>query len=51
MPTQLRLNGLSGNLQDSESWNRQQALEMIRQTVTQSLASLTPEQQRTYLRL
>ncbi|KAA6194007.1 NEL-type E3 ubiquitin ligase domain-containing protein [Pseudomonas lactis] len=51
MPTQLRLNGLSGNLQDSESWNRQQALEMIRQTVTQSLASLTPDQQRTYVKL
>ncbi|WP_347170424.1 hypothetical protein AAHI06_06570 [Pseudomonas salmasensis] len=51
MPTQLRLNGLSGNLQDSESWNRQQALEMISQTVTQSLASLTPDQQQTYVKL
>ncbi|MEZ0544236.1 NEL-type E3 ubiquitin ligase domain-containing protein [Pseudomonas sp. Env-37] len=51
MPTQLLLNGLSGTLQDSESWNRQQALAMIRDTVAQTLASLTPTQQREYVKL
>lgn len=51
MPTQSLLNGLSGNLQDSESWNRQQALEMIRHTISQTLASLTSDEQRAYVRL
>lgn len=51
MPTDLLLNGLSGNLQSSESWAQQQALDMLRQTLKRTLASLTPAQQRDYVRL
>lgn len=51
MPTHQLLNGLSGNLQSSESWARQQALEMLRDTFARSMGSLTPAQQRDYVRL
>ncbi|NVZ18267.1 NEL-type E3 ubiquitin ligase domain-containing protein [Pseudomonas costantinii] len=51
MPTRPPLNGLSGALQSRESWDRQQALEFIRHTVARALASLTPSQQRDYVRL
>lgn len=51
MPTHLLLNGLSGNLQSSESWARQQALEMIRETLARTMSSLTPQEQRDYVRL
>lgn len=51
MPTHLLLNGLSGNLQSSESWARQQALEMIRTNLARTMSSLTLPQQRDYVRL
>lgn len=51
MPTHQLLNGLSGNLQSSDAWGQQQALEQIRRTLTRTLDSLTPDQQRTYVRL
>lgn len=51
MPTHELLNGLSGNLQSSESWSRQQALDMIRSTLARSLGSLSTSEQREYVRL
>ncbi|TFY92712.1 hypothetical protein DYL59_01775 [Pseudomonas kairouanensis] len=51
MPTPSPLNGLSGHLQSSDSWGQQQALELLRQILTQSMASLTPTQRRDYVRL
>ncbi|MGY2376967.1 NEL-type E3 ubiquitin ligase domain-containing protein [Pseudomonas sp. SDO524_S393] len=45
------LNSPSGQLQSSEPWGRQQALELLRQTLAQSLNSLTLVQQRDYVRL
>ncbi|UII72616.1 NEL domain-containing protein [Pseudomonas sp. HN11] len=51
MPTDQLLNGLSGNLQSSDSWARQQALTMIRDTLTRTMSSLTEQQQRDYVRL
>lgn len=51
MPTHELLNGLSGNLQSSDSWSRQQALDMIRSTLARSLGSLTATEQREYVRL
>ena len=51
MPTHQLLNGLSGNLQSSESWARQQALELIRETLARTMGSLTLAQQRDYVRL
>ena len=51
MPNHHLLNGLSGHLQSSESWGRQQALELLRQTLAQSMNSLTIAQQRDYVRL
>lgn len=51
MPNHQHLNGLSGHLQSSESWGRQQALELLRQTLAQSMSSLTRSQQRDYIRL
>lgn len=51
MPNHHLLNGLSGHLQSSESWGRQQALELLRQTLAQSMNSLTLAQQRDYIRL
>ena len=51
MPNHHLLNGLSGHLQSSESWGRQQALELLRQTLAQSMSSLTLAQQRDYVRL
>ncbi|MFL1502942.1 hypothetical protein ACI77J_13940 [Pseudomonas sp. O64] len=51
MATHLRLNGLSGNLQSNQSWPRQEALELIHQILSRNLSSLTPSQQRTYVRL
>lgn len=51
MPSQQRINDLSGLLQSSESWGRQQALELLRQTLAQSMESLTLTQQRDYIRL
>ncbi|WP_395608982.1 NEL-type E3 ubiquitin ligase domain-containing protein [Pseudomonas sp. B22129] len=51
MPNHQLLNGLSGHLQSSESWGRQQALEILRHTLAQSMRSLSPEQQREYIRL
>ncbi|SES75312.1 C-terminal novel E3 ligase, LRR-interacting [Pseudomonas sp. NFR09] len=51
MPTHQLLNGLSGNLQSSDAWGRQQALEQIRETLTRTLNTLSPDQQRDYVRL
>lgn len=51
MPSHQRLNGLSGHLQSSESWGLQQALELLSQTLAQSMNSLTLAQQRDYIRL
>lgn len=51
MPTHEYGNGLAGDLQSSESWSRQQALHMLRLNLSQTLNSLTPTQQRDYLRL
>ncbi len=51
MPDPSPVNGLTGHLQSSESWGRQQALELLRQNLTQTLSSLTPVQQREYVRL
>lgn len=51
MPTDQLLNGLSGNLQSSDSWYRQQALAMIRETLARTMSSLTLQQQRDYVRL
>lgn len=51
MPNHHLLNGLSGHLQSSESWGRQQALELLRQILAQSMSSLTLAQQRDYVRL
>lgn len=51
MPNHHLLNGLSGHLQSSESWGRQQALELLRQTLTQSMSPLSLAQQRDYVRL
>lgn len=51
MPNHHLFNGLSGHLQSSESWGRQQALELLRQILAQSMNSLTLAQQRDYVRL
>ena len=51
MPNHQLINGLSGHLQSSESWGRQQALELLRQILAQSMSSLTLPQQRSYVRL
>ncbi|TFY88043.1 hypothetical protein DYL61_25080 [Pseudomonas nabeulensis] len=51
MPNDRSLNGLSGKLQSSEAWARQQSLALIREILAQAMASLTPAQQRTYVRL
>ncbi|MGU9856055.1 NEL-type E3 ubiquitin ligase domain-containing protein [Pseudomonas sp. LF245] len=51
MPNHHLLNGLSGHLQSSESWGRQQALELLRHILAQSMNSLTLEQQREYVSL
>lgn len=51
MPSHPRINNLSGLLQSSESWGRQQALELLRQILAQSMESLTLTQQRDYVRL
>lgn len=49
MSTYQLLNGLSGNLQSSTSWSRQQALEQIQHNVIQAMGSLNLEQRRLYL--
>lgn len=51
MPNHHLLNGLSGHLQSSESWGRQQALELLRQILAQSMSSLKLAQQREYVSL
>ena len=51
MPSHQRPNGLSGHLQSSESWGLQQALELLRQTLAQSMKNLTLAHQRDYVRL
>ncbi len=51
MPPHQLLNGLSGTLQSSDSWARQQALIMIRETLARTMSSLTLQQQRDYVRL
>lgn len=51
MPNHHLLNGLSGHLQSSESWGRQQALALLRQIMAQSMSSLTSELRRDYLNL
>ncbi|MFB3305832.1 NEL-type E3 ubiquitin ligase domain-containing protein [Pseudomonas sp. AMR01] len=51
MPTHQFTNGLSGHLQSSEAWGQQQALELLRQVMAQSMNSLTLAQQRDYVRL
>lgn len=51
MPTHPLLNGLSANLQSSESWTQQQALDMLRQTLDQSMSHLLPAQRLNYVRL
>ena len=51
MPNHHLLNGLSGHLQSSESWGRQQALALLRQILAQSMSSLTLAQQREYVSL
>lgn len=51
MPDPSPVNGLTGHLQSSESWGRQQALELLRQNLTQNLNTLTLTQQREYVRL
>ncbi|MBY8939706.1 hypothetical protein J1G31_06445 [Pseudomonas tolaasii] len=51
MPSQERPNGLPGHLQSSQSWGLQQALELLRQNLAQSMSSLTRAQQRDYIRL
>ncbi|KRP61010.1 NEL-type E3 ubiquitin ligase domain-containing protein [Pseudomonas trivialis] len=45
------LHGLSGNLQSSDAWARQQALELIQRTVTQAMQALSAQEQADYLRL
>lgn len=51
MSTYQLLNGLSGNLQSSTSWARQQALEQIQHNVIQALDSLSPAEKTRYLAL
>lgn len=51
MPTHQLLNGLSGNLQSSTAWARQQSLELIQHTVAQAMQGLTPPEQTRYLKL
>lgn len=51
MSTYQLLNGLSGNLQSSTSWARQQALEQIQHNVIQALSSLSPAEKTRYLAL
>lgn len=51
MSTYQLLNGLSGNLQSSASWSRQQALEQIQHNVTQALGSLSLAEKTRYLAL
>ncbi|MGB4484234.1 MAG: NEL-type E3 ubiquitin ligase domain-containing protein [Pseudomonas veronii] len=51
MSTYQRLNGLSGNLQSSSSWSRQQALEQIQNNVIQAMSSLNPQEKARYVRL
>ncbi|MCD7038353.1 hypothetical protein LRQ11_01710 [Pseudomonas sp. MAFF 311095] len=51
MPTHQLLNGLSGNLQSSTAWARQQSLELIQHTVAQAMQGLTPPEQTRYLQL
>ena len=51
MPTPPHFNGLPGHLQSSESWGQQQALELLRQIIDQSMSSLTPAQRLEYIRL
>ena len=51
MPTHQLLNGLSGNLQSSTAWARQQALELISQNVVKAMQGLTPPEQIRYLKL
>ncbi len=51
MSTHQLLNGLSGNLQSSTSWSRQEALELIQQNVNQALGSLIPTEKTRYLAL
>lgn len=51
MPDPSLVNGLTGHLLSNESWGRQQALELLRQTLTQNLNNLTPALRRTYVRL
>ena len=51
MPSHQRINDVSGLLQSSESWGQQQALELLRRILAQSMESLTLTQQRDYIRL
>lgn len=51
MSTYQLLNGLSGNLQSSSAWSRQQALEQIQHNVNHALGSLTPDEKKRYLQL
>ena len=51
MPTSELLHGLSGNLQSSTSWEQQEAIEQIRQNLTQALSDLTPDEQKRYVQL
>ncbi|MDI4851417.1 hypothetical protein MJI09_24120, partial [Salmonella enterica subsp. enterica serovar Anatum] len=51
MSTYQLLNGLSGNLQSSASWSRQQALEQIQHNVIQALSSLNAQERTRYLTL
>lgn len=51
MPTSELLNGLSGNLQSSTSWEQQEAIEQIRQNLTQALSGLTLDEQKRYVQL
>lgn len=51
MPTSELLNGLSGNLQSSTSWEQQEVIEQIRQNLTQALSGLTLDEQKRYVQL
>lgn len=51
MSTYQLLNGLSGNLQSSNAWSHQQALEQIQHNVIQAMNSLNPAQTARYVSL
>ena len=51
MPTPQLINGLSGNLQSSTTWAQQEAVEQIRQNLTQALSTLTRDEKKRYVQL